>query len=90
MTYFITIDPVLDSGEAMYSLFPEEALIVMYEAAVARGDFSWATDYSFEDWLDSWIVVNWASKVESLADLNFLFAPNLQNCEPKLRDYVHG
>lgn len=77
MTYFITIDPVLDSGEVMYSLFPEETLIVMYEAAVARGDFNWATDYSFEDWLDSWIMVNWAVRVKTLTDLNFLFAPNL-------------
>lgn len=90
MTYYIVSDPVLDSGEAMYTIHTEKGLRVLYEKAVARGDFSWATDYSFEDWLDSWIVVNWASKVESLADLNFLFAPNLQNCEPKLRDYVHG
>ena len=65
---FLVINPVGESSEPRYTIYPMSSLWVLYEMDKAQGI------YDFEQWFDSWMCVNWAVEIKDTSVLNYLGA----------------
>ena len=65
---FLVTDPVGESSEPRYTIYPMSSLWVVYEMDKL------SETYDFEQWFDSWMCVNWAVEIKDTSVLNYLGA----------------